>query len=40
MGKKKQTYASIGVTEGNNLILTTEIDIVENRIMEKINKYQ
>ena len=39
--RKKQTYASIGVTEGNNLIITTEEDIVENRIMEKINaKYQ
>jgi ATP-dependent exoDNAse (exonuclease V) alpha subunit len=35
--RKKQTYASAGITEGNTLIITTEEDILENRIMEKIN---
>lgn len=41
--RKKQTYASVGITEGNTLIITTEKDIIENRIIEKVNaqiKYQ
>ena len=35
--KKKQTYASVGIAEDSTLIITTEEDIVENRIMEKVN---
>lgn len=35
--RKKQTYASAGITEENSLIITTENDIVENRIMRKVD---
>jgi hypothetical protein len=34
--RKKQTYASAEITENNNLIVTTEEDIAENRIIEKV----
>lgn len=34
--RKKQTYKSVGITEDNSLIITTEDDIVENKIMEKV----
>ena len=34
--RKKQTYASAEITESNNLIITTEEDIAENRIIEKV----
>ena len=35
--RKKQTYTSAEITENNNLIITTEEDIKENRIIEKLN---
>ncbi|MGU9937962.1 ATP-dependent DNA helicase [Empedobacter brevis] len=35
--RKKKTYASLGITEESTLIITTEEDIIENRIMKKVN---
>ena len=37
--RKKQTYASAEITENNNLIITTEEDIAENRIIEKVRNF-
>ena len=37
--RKKQTYAYAEITENKNLIITTEEDIAENRIIEKVSLF-